>query len=133
MIKKKTLRTLYIQDMKDDIIKRMIKEDLTEEFHKYKVVHKTTCIMDDGGTSKLYIEKLKNLIQRSDVIVFDYGGLYQMAVFGGGMCIVDYWNRFFIKQIEEHPSKNWRCFSALNTFDYDEKENLEKLGVQFKW
>lgn len=133
MGKKKVLYTLYIEDMKDDLSQKYIKSDMIDEFDEYKVIHKTTCIMDDGGTTKLYIEKLKDMIQGADVITFDYGGFQQMAFCGGGYSIVDWWNRFFLKQIEDNSGKDWRCISGLNTFEDEDKERLEKLGVKFRW
>lgn len=133
MKKKPILHTLYIEDTKDELIQRLQKEWIEEEFDDHKVIHKTTSILEEGGTALVYIEKLKSMIQEADVITFDYGGFQQMANWGGGYSIVDYWNRFFLQQIEDHPNKDWRCVSALNTFEDDDKVRLEELGVKFRW
>ncbi len=133
MKKKPIIHTLYIEDALDEHNRRYMKENMECEFDDYKVIHKATSITEDGGTTEVYIEKLKSMIRSADVITFDFGGFRMMAQYGARWSIVDYWNRFFIKLIENHPSKDWRCTSALRTFEEEDREMLEGLGVHFVW
>lgn len=134
MKKKPVLHTLYIEDTEDKQIQKLQKEWMETEFEdNYRIIHKTTSIMSDGGTTAAYLEKLKRMIQEADVITFDYGGFQQMASWGAGYSIVDYWNRFFVQQISDHPNKDWRCVSNLETFEDDDRKLLEELGVKFRW
>lgn len=133
MKKKPVIHTLYIEDTLDIQNRKHIKCHMECEFDDHKVIHVSTSIIEDGGTTEVYIEKLKSMIRTADVITFDFGGFMQMAVFGASHQVVDYWNRFFVKLIENHPSKDWRCTSCLRTFEHEDREMLEGLGVHFVW
>lgn len=71
---------------------------------------------------------IEYLVEKADIILFDYGAYMARLQFG---CI-NYWNRLFIKMIENYSNKKWYCISMLNTFENDEKERLEReYGVEF--
>lgn len=133
-MKKRIVKTLYIEDMEDVVSQHHIKDWLQGDLgvKEVKLDHTNVVIAEEGGTSQAFISRLKSLIRSADIIVFDFGGFQQMGTMGGGYSLVDYWNRFFMEQIRENPSKDWRCVSCLQTFEDEDKEKLKALGVYFQ-
>ncbi len=135
MKKQKIIKLLYIED---SIVKKAmfdsIKCDVEDDYPKHALKSKAMSLM--GNTSGEQLEKLAKAVRWADVVVFDYGGLCMSARYGfkpGGYAAIDYWNRLFINWIRETPSKDWRCISAVDTYDYRERKELEQLGVNFRW
>ncbi len=127
-MKKRTKKLLYIEDSN---INKMVLEatiELLEEEYNCKI--KTTKIELYKVGQKWAVENLPGEVERSDIIVFDYGGYY--SIFGSGG-FIDWWNRFFISLIKNNSSKDWKCHNALDVFDTDDRSDLENLGVKFKW
>lgn len=131
--RKQNKKLLYIEDSlhidKDLFV--AVRESVCDDYMGKKITAKAISLM--GKTSGKNLEVLKKEIRLADIIVFDYGGLCQAALMGGGAAAIDYWNRFFVKMIESFSSKDWRCISAINTFDEVDKKELEDLGVSFKY
>ena len=70
-------------------------------------------------------------VEKADIVVIDYGG---MSIFScGAHGLIDHWNRFFIKLIEEHPNQNWFIASNVDMYDPEDRKKLEEIGVKFKW
>lgn len=118
------MKAIYIEDGKDEGLRAALKEEAEDlygckDFEAFSIV---------DGDRKVVCEQIRNAVESADVIYFDYGGLY--ALFGASP-FIEYWNRFFVKLIENYPNKKWFCRSALNTFDDEDKENLKELGVIF--
>jgi len=66
----------------------------------------------------------------ADAIYFDYGAA--AASVGYSLdSVIDYWNRFLLNYIKEHPSKEYYCFSLIDHFFEDEGEEMKELGVIF--
>ncbi|GAF92760.1 unnamed protein product, partial [marine sediment metagenome] len=113
------LKALYIADTRTnefDIEKRNAIEWATgqlAEDAKYDVI----IIDETKHNQNVILDKVNN----ADIIIIDYGGMS----FPGASGLIDHWNRFFIKMIEDNPNKQWFIASALNMYDYDEKEHLE--------
>jgi len=118
------MKAIYIEDGTDEMVRAALKEEAEDlynckEFEAFDITK---------GERKVICEQIRNAVESAGVIYFDYGGLMYWGSFGG---LVDYWNRFFVKLIEDHPNKKWFCRSALNTFDDEDKKNLKDLGVNF--
>ena len=80
----------------------------------------------DIPTALEHIEEVKSKIKNSDTVIFDYGGV---SIGCGG--IIDHWNNFFYKLIEDYSDKYWYCHSHVDTFDSDTQKDLEERGVVF--
>lgn len=128
---KKKVKLLYIEDGKiNRAIVEAIKENVQDDYSGMEIKTATLSLVNDI-TPTHNIEKLTKAIRNANVIVFDYGGLG--GFMGLSHALVDWWNRFFIKQVESYSNRDWRCISALDTFEAEDRELLESLGVQFKY
>lgn len=124
-----TLKILYIADSEEnDGTKRANLQWVADQVGAKKWEYKFVALFEDfQGT----VKDLEDMIASSDAILFDYGGV--SMPWSGGSHIIDHWNRFFIKVIEEFPSKYWFCISGLDIFEPDDKDHLKELGVVFYW
>lgn len=128
-MKKKKPKILNIEDSKPTKFHvDAIVENISDEYGAGKLSIKTLILADLGQTKA--VEQIPLEVQRRDIVCFDYGGFY--SIFGSSG-FIDWWNRFFIKLIEDYPNKDWRCYNALDVFDIDERKKLENLGVKFQW
>ena len=121
------MKAIYIEDGLDFCIRHLLQEEAKEvwgcdEFESVSIIH---------GDRLTICERITSLIETADVVYFDYGGLTSGVCFHGIGDFIDYWNRFFINQIEEHPNKKWFCVSAVNTFREEDRKQLEAVGVEF--
>jgi len=121
---------VYIEDSVVDkrVVESMV-ETVQDDYPKDKIEVKTISLCCEKDFTTPIHEKVKNAVESSDIIVFDYGGLCGVGLSG----LVDYYNRFFMELVREHPNKDWRCISALDTFEQPDREELESLGVNFRW
>ena len=89
--------------------------------------------LQNGKPHSINILELPGIIRGADVVLFDYGGFDVCGQ--DNYRLIDHYSRFFLKVIEDNPSKEWWCVSALpkNCFDDDELDRLEELGVDFAW
>lgn len=126
------IKLLYIEDgIVDKDMFSVLKETIQDNYPNRKINAKAVSLM--GRTCGVGLEELSKAIKLADVVVFDYGGLCKAALMSGGYAAIDYWNRLFISWIRETPSKDWRCISAIDTYEEDERQELEELGVNFQW
>lgn len=129
---RKQIKLLYIEDsIVDKNVFDCIKDSIKDDYPKQKIVTEALSLM--GNTCGVGLEKLSKAIRLADIIVFDYGGLCQAAIMCAGHTAIDYWNRLFISWIREMPNKDWRCISSLDTYESEERKELEELGVNFQW
>jgi hypothetical protein len=85
----------------------------------------------DKGGLEAFCDHIAGRMAGADAILFDYGGMSMPG--GGGDHLIDYWNRFFLKMIEDLPGKPWFCVSSLDVFEPEDKDHLKELGVRFYW
>ena len=127
------MRLLIIEDgrAEDIAVKNMFNMLYSRDLLTHEEGEKTKVVLLSMGFSlnKEIISDIESEIRKADIIVFDYGGLYFP---GGGMDkFLDYWNRLFVKWVEDKPSKRWICYSKLETFEDDDIEKLQGIGVLF--
>lgn len=129
--KKKQIKyLLYIEDtLINDSMVNVIVETVQDDYPNTEIKLETISLCCEKDHSVPLIEKITRAAELADIITFDYGGLEALGCYG----LVNSWNRYFIRLIDEHPNKDWRCFSALNTFEQPDRKKLEELGVNFKW
>lgn len=125
--------TKYMVYIEDSVVDKAEVESMVEtvqdDYPNDKIVVKTISLCCEEDYTVPTHEKVKNAVESADIIVFDYGGLCGVGLTD----FVDCYNRFFMALIKEHPNKDWRCISALNTFEQPDREELESLGVNFRW
>lgn len=121
---------MYIEDsIVDKKVLNSTVETINDDYPNEKLKIQTVSLCCEKNHNIPLVEKITTAIELADIVVFDYGGLQAIGLTG----LVDHWNRFFIKMITEHCGKDWRCFSALQTFEQPDREELEELGVKFEW
>ncbi len=131
------MKVIYIADELDDtsgLAKSFIEAKICSS-HKleFKDLNYHFYSLQCGKSHNQIILEIPNWVLGADVVLFDYGGFDVMGQ--NNYRLIDYYSRFFIKLIEENPSKEWWCTSALpkNCFAPNEIEQLQKIGVNFVW
>lgn len=129
MNSKRKIKILYLADSEEQESTKRVYTDWVTGQLGVKDLDLTFIALSENfqGT----VQQLEDLIAGSDAIIFDYGGLSMSG--GSYEHMIDHWNRFFIRKIEEFPSKRWFCVSAIKMFCPEEDDHLKELGVTFRW
>jgi len=79
------------------------------------------------------VQEIRSVIRDAAAVFFDYGGFSLPSSDNHGL--IDFYTREFIKIIQDHPSIEWWCTSALPNvcFSDEEKDTIKSLGVNIYW
>lgn len=132
----KKLKVIYVADELTDydgLAISHIESHFRKQNISMKKINWTFFTLQRNKPHNEVLIEIADIIRNAHTVFFDYGGFDICG--SDNYRLIDYYSRFFMKIIEERPSINWICVSALprNCFDEEDINKLKNIGVKFTW